>query len=87
MKLIQKQTLFYVVCHEEDLEYYKEETYVFPSMEEVEKFLGAKNDYKKNIFCKGTDVYGKERSIEYNEIPDSIYSQTGYLIDWDCEDE
>lgn len=52
---------FYVVCHTDDCGYHSEDTYVFLSMDEVEKFLGIKNDYDNHIYYNGTDIYGQKR--------------------------
>lgn len=50
MKLVQQKEKFYVVCHTEDCGYESKDTYVFPSMEEVEKFLGMRNDYENHLY-------------------------------------
>ena len=44
MKLVQQKEKFYVVCHTEDCGYESKDTYVFPSMEEVEKCKEVFND-------------------------------------------
>lgn len=54
-------------------------------MEEVEKFLGMKNDYVNHVYYHGTDRYGTERSLGCNEFPEAIYSRTEYEIDWSDE--
>lgn len=83
MKLIKEEEKLYVVCHTDDFGYHSENTYIFPSMDEVEKFLGMKNDYENHIYYSGTDIYGRERSLGCNEFPDVIYSKTDYEINWD----
>jgi hypothetical protein len=45
MKLIKEQEIFYVACSTNDFGFKFDDTYEFLSMEEVEKFLGMKNDY------------------------------------------
>lgn len=82
MKLIQEKEKFYVVCHTSDCGYESSDTYIFPSMEEVEKFLGMKNDYKNHIYYEGEDIYGVKHSLGYSEIVDTIYSKIDYTIDY-----
>lgn len=82
MKLIKEQEVFYVVCSTDDFGYKSNDTYEFLSMEEVEKFLGMKDDYENHIYHQGIDRYGIERSRGCNEFPDAIYSRTEYEIDW-----
>ena len=67
--------------------YESEDTYVFPSMEEVEKFLGMRNDYENHIYYQGEDIYGTKRSIGYSEFIDVIYSRTDYEVDWRDDNE
>lgn len=87
MKLINEQEVFYVVCSTNDFGYKSNDTYEFLSMEEVEKFLGMKDNYSKNIYHCGIDRYGTERSLGCNEFPDVIYSRTDYGIKWESENE
>ena len=87
MKLIQQKEKFYVVCHTSDCGYESEDTYIFPSMEEVEKFLGIRNDYENHIYYEGEDIYGAKHSIGYSEFVDVIYLRTDYEIDWGEESE
>lgn len=82
MKLVKEKEKIYINCHTDDCGYYSEDTYVFPSMDEVEKFLGMKNDYENNIYYNGMDIYGQKRSLGCNEFADVIYSKTDYEIDW-----
>lgn len=49
MKLIREQEVFYVVCSTNDFGHKSDDTYEFLSMEEVEKFLGMKNDYVNHV--------------------------------------
>lgn len=86
MKLVKEEEKFYVVCHTDDCGYNSEDTYVFPSMDEVEKFFGIKNDYENHIYYNGTDIYGQKRSLGCNEFPVIIYSRTDYEINWECEE-
>lgn len=82
MKLIQEKEKFYVVCHTSDCGYESDNTYTFPSKEEVEKFLGMKNDYDNHIYYQGKDIYGTMRSIGSCEFVEAIYSRTDYEVDW-----
>ena len=85
MKLIKEQEIFYVACSTNDFGFKFDDTYEFLSMEEVEKFLGMKNDYKNHVYYHGVDRYGVERSLGCNEFPKAIYSRTEYEIDWSDE--
>ena len=85
MKLIKEQEIFYVACSTNDFGFKFDDTYEFLSMEEVEKFLGMKNDYKNQVYYHGVDRYGVERSLGCNEFPEAIYSCTEYEIDWSDE--
>lgn len=82
MKLIKEDEKFYIDCHTDNCGYHSEDTYVFPSMDEIEKFLGMKNDYENHIYYNGTDIYGQKRSLGCNEFVDAIYSRTDFNIDW-----
>lgn len=62
MRLIKKKEKFYIACHTAVCGYYGEDTYVFPLMDEVEKFLGIKNDYEKEIYYNGIDINGRKRT-------------------------
>lgn len=82
MKLIEEQEVFYVECSTNDFGYKSDDTYEFLSMEEVEKFLGMRNDHKNHIYYYGIGRYGVERSLGCNEFPRAIYSCAEYEIDW-----
>lgn len=82
IKLIKGKEKFYVVCHTSNGEYEDYDTYTFPSIEEVEKFLGMRNDYENHIYYDGEDICGINRSIGSHEFVDTIYSKIDYEIDW-----
>ena len=83
MKLIKEQTVFRVLCHTDDCGYTSSDIYSFPSLIEVEKFLGIYDDYEKHDYYDGTDIWGQERRIVSYEFVDSIKEETEYQIDWE----
>ncbi len=62
------------------------DTYTFPTIEEVEKFLGIKNDYKNHVYYEGEDIFGTKHSLGSCEFVDEIYSRTDYEIKWGSEE-
>lgn len=83
MKLIQDKEKFYVVCHTSDCGYESNDTYTFPTIEEVEKFLGIKDDYENHVYYQGEDIFGTKHSLGSCEFVDAIYSRTDYEIKWE----
>ena len=80
MKLVKSEERVYVECQTSGDGYESNEIYIFSSMEEVKKFLGLCDDYEKNIYPKGVDIYGQEHSIGYYEHAEKIYAKTEYEI-------
>jgi len=77
-------TWFRVSCHTDDCGYTSNDTYSFPSKEEVEKFLGIYDDFEHEYF-NGIDIFGQKRKIGSCEFVDSIKEETEYQIDWERE--
>lgn len=79
-KLVASETRYYVKYSEDNCGYTNRGTYIFFSVEEVEKLLGIRDGIAR-------DVYGEERVLGYHQIVMDIYAKTEYKVEFEFDDE
>lgn len=83
MRLMKQESRYYAECHTDSDGYENDNTYIFPSEEELQKFLGMRDDYENHHYYSGIDIYGEEKSLGYYESVECVYSKTEYNMKYE----